>query len=61
MSGLQLRVLEAVRVGMPMVEIESSIIEPALVDEDEKAALWLYAEALRELGNREREPALLGN
>jgi hypothetical protein len=61
LSDLHLRVVEAVRAGIPTTEIEAGIIEPALVEEDEKAARWLYAEALRELGDRERQPVLLGS
>lgn len=60
-SDLERRVIEAVHAGAPLVEIESSIIEPASLDEDEKAALWLYAEALRDLSDPEREPALHGS
>jgi hypothetical protein len=59
-SDVQRRVIDAVRGGAPLVEIESRIIEPAYLGEDEKAALWLYAEALQELRVREREPALTG-
>jgi hypothetical protein len=47
-SDLQLRVAEAVRDGVGLGEIEQAIIDPAPVDEEHKAALWLYAEALRE-------------
>jgi len=60
-SDLQRRVVEAVRAGAPLVEIESAIIEPAHLDEDEKAALWLYADALQDLNGHEREPALHGS
>jgi hypothetical protein len=60
-SDLQRRVVEAVQIGAPLVEIESAIIEPAYLDEDEKAALWLYAEALLDRSGHEREPALIGN
>ena len=61
LSDLQMRVLEAVQAGISVTEIESRIIEPAHVEDDEKAALWLYAQALRELGARDREPVLLGS
>jgi hypothetical protein len=58
MSDVQSRVVDAVHSGAPLVMIEARIIQPAYLDEDEKAALWLYAEALQELRLREREPAL---
>ena len=60
-SELQLRVAEALRAGSGLVEIEEAIIDPALVDEEQKAALWLYAEALRERPSLPRAPALLGS
>lgn len=59
-SDLQRQVIEAVRDGAGLGEIESNIIEPAHVEEDEKAALWLYAEALRDRRGLE-QPALLGS
>jgi hypothetical protein len=43
---LQSEVAHAVRSGMDLDSIERSIIDPAPVDEDQKAALWLYAEVL---------------
>jgi hypothetical protein len=58
-SGLQRRIAEAVHAGVELGEIERAIIEEADVDEDEKAALWLYAEALRERRPLDRAPALL--
>jgi hypothetical protein len=43
---LQEQVEQAVRAGMDLDAIEQTIIEPAKIDEDQKAALWLYAEVL---------------
>jgi hypothetical protein len=60
-SDVQRRVIDAVRGGAPLVEIELRIIEPAYLGEDEKAALWLYADALRELRALESEPVLSGS
>ena len=34
--------------GLDLDEIEHDIIEPAPIAEDEKSALWLYAQALSE-------------
>lgn len=42
---LQQQVVQAVRSGMELDVIEASILDPAGADEDEKAALWLYAQA----------------
>jgi hypothetical protein len=61
-SELQRQVVQAIRAGAGLVEIEQAIIDPAPVDEEHKAALWLYAEALRERPSLEqRELALLGS
>jgi hypothetical protein len=51
----QRRIALAVRAGAELDEIEVAIIDPAPVDEEQKAALWLYAEALEE---RRRESML---
>lgn len=45
-SRLQRQIARAVRAGVGVDEIEELMIDPAPVDEDQKAALWLYAEAL---------------
>ena len=45
---LQKQVAQAVRSGEDLATIEETIINPAPADEDEKAALWLYAQALRD-------------
>ena len=45
-TGLQRQIARAVRAGVELDEIEELIIDPAPVDEERKAALWLYAEAL---------------
>jgi hypothetical protein len=59
-SNLQLQVAEAVRDGAGILEIEDVIIDPAPLDAEEKAALWLYAEAVRERHNLKRALELLG-
>jgi len=56
----QRRIVQALKAGMDLAAIEDKIIEPASVEEDEKAALWLYAQALRERATLTREPALVG-
>lgn len=45
-SELQRQIADAVRAGAHLDQIEEAIIERAPVDEDQRAALWLYAEAL---------------
>jgi hypothetical protein len=47
-SALQRQVAQAVRAGMTLDELEQKIIDPALVDDEQKAAMWLYAEVLVE-------------
>jgi hypothetical protein len=47
-STLEQRVAQAVRAGLDRDEIEKLMIDPARLEEDEKAALWLYAQALEE-------------
>ena len=56
----QRRIIQAVKAGMDLAVIEEKIIEPAPVEEDEKAALWLYAQALGERATPTREPVLVG-
>ena len=56
---LQHEIARAVRAGSSLDEIERQIIDPTDVEEDEKAALWLYAEALRERPDLERESELV--
>jgi hypothetical protein len=58
-TRLQREIIEAVRRGWSLDQIEEALIDPALLGEDEKAALWLYANALTEQPRGEREPALL--
>ena len=53
--ALQKQVAKAVRTGLDLDAIEAEIIEPAAVDEDHKAALWLYAQALLERPRIDRE------
>jgi hypothetical protein len=60
-TQLQRRIVEAVGDGRDLDEIEATIIDPAPLDEDERAALWLLAQALRERGPLvSREPVLVG-
>jgi hypothetical protein len=58
-STLHRQIAQAIRAGQDVDEIEQRIIQPAPVAEDEKSALWLYAQALSERPHRERtrEPA----
>jgi hypothetical protein len=46
--GLQQQIAFAVQAGADLDEIEQAIIDPAPIDEEQKAAMWLYAEALDE-------------
>lgn len=53
---LQRQIAEAISSGARLDEVEEAIIAWAPIDEDEKAALWLYADALaerREVANAE--------
>lgn len=45
-AGLQRRIEQAAHADVSLDAIETEIINPAPVDEEEHAALWLYAEAL---------------
>lgn len=47
LSELQQQIAYALRDGADLDSIEAELIDPALVDEEQKAALWLYAEALQ--------------
>jgi hypothetical protein len=51
-SDLHRQIAHAVRTGSDLDEIEQSIIEPAPIAEDEKSALWLYAQVLSERPRR---------
>jgi hypothetical protein len=55
------RIIQAVTAGKDLDTIEQTIIDPAPMEEDEKAALWLFAQAVRERESLTREPALVGN
>ncbi len=61
----QRQIALAVAAGAELEEIEATIIDPAPVDEEQKAALWLYAEALQERRRdsmlTEEKVALLGS
>ena len=62
-SELQRRVSDAVLAGSTLDVIERTIINRAVIDEEQRAALWLYANALREqpsrcAGAEIREPTL---
>jgi hypothetical protein len=60
-TQLQRQIIQAVRAGMDLATIEQTIIDPATMEEDEKAALWLLAQALRERDSLTREPAPVGS
>jgi len=61
-TQVQRQIIQALKDGMDLATIEEQIIDPApMDDEDEKAALWLYAQALRERGTFTRAPALAGS
>jgi hypothetical protein len=47
-SELQRQIAEAFQNGADLEEIEAEIIDAAPADEDQRSALWLYAEALTE-------------
>jgi hypothetical protein len=61
---LEHRIVQAVLSGADLDVIEATIIDPAPVDEEQKSALWLYAEALQEQRQdgmlTDHEPALIG-
>jgi hypothetical protein len=48
LSELQRRIAVAVLADADLDAIEATIINPAPLDEEQKSALWLYAEALFE-------------
>lgn len=48
LSELQRRIAVAVLADADLDAIEATIISPALLDEEQKSALWLYAEVLLE-------------
>jgi hypothetical protein len=60
LSELQRQIAEAVRAGASLDEIEEELISPAPADDDQKAALWLFAQALQRLRIRDRARAPLG-
>jgi len=47
-AELQREVAQALRSGARLTTIERTIIDRAPLDEEQRAALWLYAEALRD-------------
>lgn len=47
-SQLHWQINQALRAGHDIDDIEQAIIEPAAIAEDEKSALWLYAQVLSE-------------
>jgi hypothetical protein len=55
-SKLHRQIAQAVAAGHDIDEIELHIIDPAPLAEDEKSAMWLYAEALTERPRIERSP-----
>ena len=60
-TQIQRRIIQAVKTGMELDRIEETIIDPAPMEEDEKAAQWLFAQAVRERESLTREPALVGS
>jgi hypothetical protein len=60
-TQIQRRIIQAAKNGMELDLIEQTIIDPATMEEDEKAALWLFAQAVRERDSLTREPALVGS
>ena len=58
-SELQRQIAQAVRSGLGIDEVERDIIEPAPIAEDEKAALWLYAQVLSERPRRRQLQSLV--
>jgi hypothetical protein len=60
-TQIQRRIIQAAKTGMELDLIEQTIIDPARMEEDEKAALWLFAQAVRERDSLTREPALVGS
>jgi hypothetical protein len=47
-EDLQREIAHAIVAGLDLDEIQEAIIDPAPLDADEKAALWLYADVIRE-------------
>ena len=47
-SALQRQIAHAVLDGVDLEKIEAEIIDVAPIGEDQRAALWLYADALTE-------------
>ncbi len=45
-SELQRQVAEALGAGASLAEVERTIIDRTPLDEEQRAALWLYADAL---------------
>lgn len=58
-SAVQQQVAQAVRDGADLDQVEETIIAPASVDDEEKAALWLYAHALLARPRIIRKPLLV--
>jgi hypothetical protein len=58
-SELHGQIAQAVRDGTDIDDIEQSLIDPAPIAEDEKSALWLYAQALHERPAGRRQPVPL--
>lgn len=49
-GDLQAAILAGVNAGTPLEQIERILIDPAAIDEDGKAALWLLAWCSQEQG-----------
>ena len=44
--------------GMTLYQVEDEVIEPSLLSDERKSALWLYARTLNPQGDRRRSEAL---
>ena len=60
-SELHRRIHQAALDGADLDDIERTIIEPAPLPEEERSALWLYAQVRVERPSGVREPALIGS
>ena len=55
---LERQIEQAVHAGISLDAIKAEVINPALIDEHEQAALWLYAQALHARHEESIEPRL---
>ncbi|MGO9901676.1 MAG: hypothetical protein ACLP0J_18760 [Solirubrobacteraceae bacterium] len=52
LAGLRYAIAQAALAGIKLDAIEEQIINQAPIDEEQKAALWLYAEAVTDQPTR---------